>query len=66
VTAASVLALGALLELVEWAADGAFGTNYSHGNRDTLVDLLADSIAAIGGVLVAVWLRVGPKGPRMA
>ena len=67
VTAASVLALGALWELVEWAADSALGTNYSQGNRDTLVDLLADSVAAIGGgVLVAVWLWVGPRGPGMA
>jgi hypothetical protein len=54
VTAASVLALGALWELVEWAADGLFGTNYSQGYNDTLGDLLADAIAAIGsGALVA-------------
>jgi hypothetical protein len=57
VTGASVLALGALWELVEWAADGAFGTNYSEGHRDTLVDLLADALAAItGGGLLGVWL----------
>lgn len=57
VTAASVLALGALWELVEWAADEAFGTNYSQGYDDTLVDLLADTVAATGaGGLVSVWL----------
>jgi hypothetical protein len=57
-TAVSVLALGALWELVEWAADGVFATNYSQGYRDTLLDLLADALAAIGGgVLVAAWLR---------
>ena len=63
VTAASVLALGTLWELVEWAADGAFGTNYSQGYSDTLSDLLADAIAGIvSGALVAVWLRVSPSG----
>jgi hypothetical protein len=58
VTAATVLAVGAVWELVEWAADGAFGTNYSQGYRDTITDLLRDAIASVGsGVLVAVWLR---------
>jgi hypothetical protein len=67
VSAASVLALGALWELVEWATDSAFGTNYSEGYRDTLVDLLADAVAAIGGgVLVAVWLGAGARGPGLA
>jgi hypothetical protein len=58
VTGASVLAVGALWELVEWAADGAFGTSYSQGSRDTMGDLVADAIAAVGaGALVAAWLR---------
>lgn len=58
VTAAAVLSLGAVWELVEWAADAAFGTDYSQGYEDTLVDLLADSVAAVaGGALVAGWLR---------
>jgi hypothetical protein len=57
VTAASVLALGALWELVEWAADEAFGTDYSQGYGDTLLDLLADAVAAAGaGALVSLWL----------
>jgi GT2 family glycosyltransferase len=57
VTCIGVLALGALWELVEWGADGAFGTDYSEGYVDTLSDLLADAIAAAaGGVLVALWL----------
>jgi hypothetical protein len=60
VAAASVLAIGTLWELVEWAADGVFGTNFSQGYRDTLSDLLADTVAAIGGgALVAVRLRAG-------
>jgi hypothetical protein len=57
VTAASVLALGALWELVEWTADEALGTNYSQGYGDTLLDLLADTVAATGGgALVSVWM----------
>jgi hypothetical protein len=63
VTAASVLALGTLWELAEWAADGAFGTNYSQGYSDTLGDLLADAGAAvISGALVAGWLRLASRG----
>jgi GT2 family glycosyltransferase len=58
VSAVGVLALGAAWELVEWGADRAFGTDYSQGYTDTLSDLLADTgAAALGGVLVALWLR---------
>ena len=58
VSAAGVLALGAVWELVEWGADRAFGTDYSQGYTDTLSDLLADTVAAaLGGILVALWLR---------
>jgi GT2 family glycosyltransferase len=65
VTAAGVLALGTLWELVEWAADSAFGTDYSQGYVDTLTDLLADALAAVaGGVLVAVWLGTRRPPPR--
>lgn len=59
-TAAAVLALGALWELVEWAVDSALGTNFSQGYTDTLVDLLADAVAAVlGGAMVGVWLGKG-------
>jgi uncharacterized membrane protein YjdF len=58
VTSAGVLALGALWELVEWGADRGLGTDYSQGYEDTLSDLRADALAAaLGGVLVAAWLR---------
>ena len=57
VTAAGVIALGAVWELVEWRADAVFGTDYSQGYTDTLTDLLADTIAAVAGAaLVAAWL----------
>jgi hypothetical protein len=66
VTAATVLAVGAIWELVEWAADGAFGTNYSQGYRDTITDLLNDAIAAAGsGLLVAMWLRAAVNTPAL-
>ncbi len=64
ITAITVLGVGAMWELVECAADAMLGTEYSQGYEDTLVDLLADAIAAVGGgVLVAIWLRAGP-GPH--
>jgi GT2 family glycosyltransferase len=73
VTFAGVVALGAVWELVEWGADAAFGTDYSQGYTDTLTDLLADTIAAaVGGALIAVWLRTrsadasaGPDAPAL-
>ena len=66
VTAAAVLALGALWELVEWAVDVAFGTDYSQGYRDTIGDLLNDAIAAAGsGLLVALWLRAAVNRPAL-
>jgi hypothetical protein len=65
VVAAGVLAVGALWELVEWGADGVFGTDYSQGYTDTLSDLLADAFAAsAGGVAVAVWLGSPATWPQ--
>jgi hypothetical protein len=65
-TVAGVLALGAAWELVELAADGMFGTNYSQGRRDTVGDLLNDAIAAsASGALVALWLRASAARPRL-
>jgi hypothetical protein len=49
VLAASVIGLGALWELVEWASDGLLGTDLSLGYRDTLTDLLADAAGALVG-----------------
>ncbi len=61
-TAAGVLAIGAVWELVEWGADAALGTDYSPGYADTLSDLLADAVAAVlGGILVVLWLRVAHR-----
>jgi hypothetical protein len=63
-TAAGVLALGALWELVEWGSDNTFRTDYSLGYSDTLSDLLADAVAATGGgLLVAIWVGLSPRAP---
>jgi hypothetical protein len=53
VTAIIVLALGAMWEVVEYAADGLLGTDYSQGRADTVSDLVADAVAGtLGGALV--------------
>jgi hypothetical protein len=58
VTAAAVLWLGAIWELVEWVVDAAVGTDFSQSYDDTLGDLRNDAAAAAGsGALVAAWLR---------
>ena len=49
----SVLTLGALWELVEWAVDAVLDTNFSMGRADTVGDLSADAVAAAGAGLLA-------------
>jgi hypothetical protein len=54
VTFTSVLATGALWELVEWAADTWFGTHFATSYDDTVMDLLHDALAAFAsGVVIA-------------
>jgi hypothetical protein len=63
-TATAVLGLGIAWELVEWASDVIFGTAFSQGREDTIVDLLNDAIAAaVGGALVALWLWRADRKP---
>jgi hypothetical protein len=52
VTFASVLAIGALWELVEWAVDTWFGTQFAISYGDTVGDLLHDAVAALASGLV--------------
>jgi predicted Kef-type K+ transport protein len=54
VTFALGAALGAVWELVERAADGAFGSSLQEGNDDTVGDLAMDSLGALGGALLLV------------
>ena len=63
-TATAVLGLGIAWELVEWASDVIFGTAFSQGREDTIVDLLNDAIAdSCGGALVALWLWRADRTP---
>jgi hypothetical protein len=59
VTAALTLALGTAWELVEFASDSLLGTNMSQGYDDTIRDLIADSVGALTGAVLAV--RLWPR-----
>ena len=60
VTLALGLAIGALWEIFEWTSDHVFGSNLSHGETDTIGDLVADgSGALVGGALLVVWTVYG-------
>ena len=52
VTFTGVLAIGALWELIEWAADTWFATQFAKSYSDTVTDLLHDGIAAVASGLV--------------
>jgi hypothetical protein len=56
VTFSSVLTIGALWELLEWAVDTWFGTDFAQSYADTMTDLLHDAMAALAsGLVVAMW-----------
>jgi uncharacterized membrane protein YjdF len=60
VTLALGLAIGAVWEIFEWSSDHVAGSNLSHGQSDTIGDLIADgSGALIGGALLVVWTVYG-------
>jgi hypothetical protein len=55
VTFASVLAIGAFWELLEWAVDARFGTHFAISYTDTVMDLLHDALAGLAsGHVVAL------------
>ena len=55
-TGFAVVVVAALWELVEWGADAALGTNFSMGREDTVGDLSADAVAAVGaGTAALLW-----------
>jgi hypothetical protein len=58
-TGVAVLVIAALWELVEWAADAALGTNFSMGRDDTVGDLSADAVAAVGAGTAALLWQAG-------
>jgi hypothetical protein len=58
-TGLAVLVIAALWEVVEWAADAAFGTNFSMGRDDTVGDLSSDVVAAVGAGTAALLWQAG-------
>lgn len=60
VTVALGIAIGAIWEIAEYASDQVVGSQLSLGNRDTVGDLVADSIGAVaGGALLVAWTLFG-------
>jgi hypothetical protein len=60
VTFALGLAVGALWQVFEYASDGAFGSDLSQGNSDTVGDLIADASGSLlGGGLMVLWSKKG-------
>ena len=60
VTFALGVAIGALWEIVEWAADNTLGSSLQLHNDDTIGDLIADSLGALcGSALLVCWARWG-------
>jgi uncharacterized membrane protein YjdF len=60
VTLALGLAIGAAWEVLEWTSDELLGSELTGGEGDTIGDLVADTVGAIGGgVLLVVWTTSG-------
>jgi uncharacterized membrane protein YjdF len=60
VTFALGLAIGALWEILEWVSDHAFGSRLQLGESDTIGDLVADGVGALGGGgFLAAWTVFG-------
>jgi hypothetical protein len=60
ITLALGLAIGAIWEMVEYASDETLGSRLQIGNADTVGDLMADGLGALGGAaLLVVWARYG-------
>jgi hypothetical protein len=60
VTAALGIAVGGVWEVFEFTSDGAFGSNLSEGNSDTVGDLIADSAGSFAGAgLLVLYAKRG-------
>jgi hypothetical protein len=60
VTMALGVAIGAIWEIFEYSSDNLFGSNLQLSNRDTVGDLIADTLgSAAGGILLVVWTKYG-------
>lgn len=60
VTLALGMAVGAAWEVLEWTSDEVLGSELTGGEEDTIGDLVADTVGAIGGgILLVVWTTSG-------
>jgi hypothetical protein len=60
VTMALGVAIGGIWEIFEYASDNLFGSNLQTSNRDTVGDLIADTLgSATGGLLLVAWTKYG-------
>jgi hypothetical protein len=60
VTMALGVAVGAIWEIFEYTSDSVFGSNLQLSNRDTVGDLIADTLgSATGGILLVAWTKYG-------
>jgi hypothetical protein len=60
VTMALGVAIGGIWEIIEYAFDNLFGSNLQLSNRDTVGDLIADTLgSAAGGILLVAWTKYG-------
>jgi hypothetical protein len=60
VTMALGVAIGGMWEIFEYASDNLFGSNLQLSNRDTVGDLIADTLgSAAGGILLVAWTKYG-------
>jgi hypothetical protein len=60
VTMALGVAIGGIWEIFEYTSDMLFGSNLQLSNRDTVGDLIADTLgSATGGALLVAWTKYG-------
>jgi hypothetical protein len=60
VTMALGVAIGGIWEIFEYASDNLFGSTLQISNRDTVGDLIADTLgSAAGGLLLVAWTKYG-------
>jgi hypothetical protein len=60
VTMAVGVAIGGMWEIFEYSSDNLFGSKLQLSNRDTVGDLIADTLgSAAGGILLVAWTKYG-------
>jgi hypothetical protein len=60
VTMALGVAIGGVWEIFEYSSDELFGSNLQLSNRDTVGDLISDTLgSAAGGLLLVAWTKFG-------